>query len=302
MPRKKLPYMPVYVDELGSHQLLSVSPAAFRFYFIVRSLMWASPRRGYLLSTRSLPLATSDEAFACHLEVNEAVSLRLELIAKGLFEVSKDGAIYDPIMVRREEISAKRSAAGKASAAKGGVCSTNLFNNLSDNLSNNHMCINTSGCSPGGEKPIPPEGGSAQTPPAGAEKSHGGEPAPGVGGPGGGVCSTNLFNKTPPPDFDLTPQGLAQKWVFLLRRTPQIDELAEAVKIIGELIRCGKITADKIDADLDRTLRNRSEYLWELRKRLECKGINGAAKLTLDEEIYANGQRFIDRGRKNGSH
>ena len=69
------------------------------------------------------------------------------------------------------------------------------------------------------------------------------------------------------PEFDSSPEGLAQLWLFLLRRRPQVGELEDVTMRISELMRL-KETAEKIKLAIEVTSRNRAEYFWQLQDRL----------------------------------
>lgn len=92
-------------------------------YWLMLCVMHRSPRRGYLLDVNSLPLKTDSLARILRRSVGVVEKVQAVLISSGLFSVDKHGVPYSRGMVRREEIKRKRRKSGSL----GGLASKRLL-------------------------------------------------------------------------------------------------------------------------------------------------------------------------------
>lgn len=86
---------------------------------------------------------------------------------------------------------------------------------------------------------------------------------------GDGASKINGHHKIDPePEFDLTPAGLARKWVFLRQGTGK-ENIVEVGEVFTGMIAQG-ISAAAIRDEMD-SRPSQAEYLWKFRDRLEKK-------------------------------
>lgn len=81
-------------------------------------------------------------------------------------------------------------------------------------------------------------------------------------------------------DFILTPQGLADLWVFncrAMKNRARRDKMEDVSIEFAEWIECG-VPAEMIRKEIEMK-RDRTEHLWQFKRRLQERLQNGPGKL-----------------------
>lgn len=102
-----------------------------------------------------------------------------------------------------------------------------------------------------------------------SEKEKEEEKHPREGGLGeGGARDAARVARDAPENFAVSAPGLAQAWIFYQRNTRRgRDDLEAVTSFFGELLRQGK-SGPELLADIQSGERDRAEYLWEFRRRI----------------------------------
>lgn len=237
MPRNEDWYLELEREKVLADPVLKVLPLeAVGLWLYALLLMHGAVRKGYL----SDPLDATGRA-AMSLEQLAAMLGRptdiigpiwAVITASPLFSVSDDGVVFSRGMVWREELRQTRRAAGK----KGGDKSALLKQNIKQTPKQ------TLGIGVGEETPNPFNGSDFAQAKSQANEEY---------------CALGLWEP-------------AQALSFLYRsllRGHRVEEEMDCVCAFAEILK-GGIAEKDVEADLKRPDRVRSEYLWEIRKRL----------------------------------